>query len=79
MSKTPSRKLQTRNKLQEGENYNFCFWDQSESGYKEAVRKSIRLIKKYRHFALFEYASGIRECFDYWTIQKMINGEVIAR
>ena len=79
MSKTPSRKLQTRNSLKEGEIYTFKFWDQSETGYKETVTKRIRLLRKYRHFALFEYGSGIRECFDYLTIRKMINGEVMGR
>lgn len=79
MSKTPSRKLQTRNSLKEGENYTFYFREQSGDGYKQIVRKRIRLIRRYRHFALFEYASGIRECFDYRTIQKIINGEMIER
>lgn len=80
MSKTPSRKLQTRNSLKEGEIYEFKFWDQSENGYKETVSRRMRLLRRYRHFALFERRpSGIRECFDYGAIRKMMNGEIMER
>ena len=79
MSKTPSRKLQTRNKLKEGETYTFQSWEQNENYIKVATSKRIRLIQKYRHFALFEYTSGIRECFSYWEIRKMMDGKVVGR
>lgn len=79
MSKTPSLKLQTRNELKEGETYTFEFFEQGENYLKEKIKKKVRLLKKYRHFALFEYESGIRESFDYWTIRKMLNGEAIER
>lgn len=72
MSKTPSRKLQIRNKLKEGKTYTLKIWEQSENGYKEQISKRVRLLKRYRHFALFEHTSGIRECFDYGTIGKMM-------
>lgn len=78
MSKTPSRKLRTRNALQEGEVYTFRFW-QKEEKYKKEVKIRIRLIKKYRHFALFEHPSGIRECFDYGAVRKMMNGEILEK
>ncbi len=79
MSKTPSKKLQTRNKLREGETYTFRFWEQDESYIKRATSRRLRLIQKYRHFALFERESGIRECFGYWEIRKMMDGEVVGR
>lgn len=72
MSKTPSRKLQIRNKLKEGKTYTLKIWKQSENGYKEQISKRVRLLKRYQHFALFEHTSGIRECFDYGTIGKMM-------
>ena len=57
--------------LRQGETYTLSF--EHREG-KEVVihRKRMRLLKKYRYYALMENALGMRECFKYDTLQKML-------
>lgn len=66
-------------KLQEGRNYKLGFEDTvtDERGRNRKITrvKKMRLIRKYRYFALFEDAKGIKESFDYIALRKMLKGE----
>ena len=60
--------------LEEGKIYRFK--RKIKEGTKpKIVRKSMRLVKKYGYHALFESMIGIRECFTYWQIGKLLSGE----
>ena len=41
-------------------------------------RKKMKLIRKHRHFALFEDANGIKECFTYFELMEMKRKRLIA-
>ena len=63
-------------KLKEGEVYTLIFVIQKNASTKKIkMKKRMRLIKCYRHHAVFEDNKGIRQSFRYWDIEKLILGE----
>lgn len=63
-------------KLQEGETYTLIFVVQKNASTKKIkTKKRMRLIKCYRHHAVFEDNKGIRQSFRYWDIEKLLLGE----
>lgn len=63
-------------KLQEGETYTLIFVVQKNASTKKIkMKKRMRLIKCYRHHAVFEDNKGIRQSFRYWDIEKLLLGE----
>lgn len=63
-------------KLKEGEVYTLIFVIQKNASTKKIkMKKRMRLIKCYRHHAVFEDNKGIRQSFRYWDIEKLLLGE----
>lgn len=63
-------------KLKEGEVYTLIFVIQKKASTKKIkMKKRMRLIKCYRHHAVFEDNKGIRQSFRYWDIEKLLLGE----
>lgn len=63
-------------KLKEGEVYTLIFAIQKNASTKKIkMKKRMRLIKCYRHHAVFEDNKGIRQSFGYWDIEKLLLGE----
>ena len=63
-------------KLKEGEVYTLIFVIQKNASTKKIkMKKRMRLIKCYRHHAVFEDNKGIRQSFRYWDIEKLVLGE----
>lgn len=63
-------------KLKEGEVYTLIFAIQKNASTKKIkMKKRMRLIKCYRHHAVFEDNKGIRQSFRYWDIEKLLLGE----
>ena len=60
-------------KLKEGEVYTLIFVIQKNASTKKIkMKKRMRLIKCYRHHAVFEDNKGIRQSFRYWDIEKLL-------
>lgn len=63
-------------KLKEGEVYTLIFAIQKNASTKKIkMKKRMRLIKCYRHHAVFEDNKGIMQSFGYWDIEKLLLGE----
>ena len=63
-------------RLEEGEVYTLIFAIQKNASTKKIkMKKRMRLIKCYRHHAVFEDNKGIRQSFRYWDIEKLLLGE----
>ena len=63
-------------KLKEGEAYALIFIERPEEGGKmKRIKKRMRLIKCYRHHAVFEGAKGMQHSYRYWDIWKLLSGE----
>ena len=63
-------------RLKEGEVYTFIIPAHIEEHEKrKQTKKRMRLIKCYRHHAVFEDQKGIRQSYRYWDIQKLLLGE----
>lgn len=63
-------------KLKEGEAYTLIFIERPEEGGKmKRIKKRMRLIKCYRHHAVFEDAKGMQHSYRYWDIWKLLSGE----
>lgn len=62
--------------LKEGEVYTFIVPAHIEEHEKrKRTKKRVRLIKRYRHHAVFEDRTGIRQSYRYWDIEKLLLGE----
>lgn len=62
--------------LEEGEVYTLIFVVQKNASEKKIKKKKrMRLLKCYRHHAVFEDNKGIRQSFGYWDIEKLLLGE----
>ena len=61
--------------LKEGEIYTFTFLEAVDGGKRQQIKKRMRLIKCYRHHAVFEGAKGVRRSFRYWDIDKLLHGQ----
>ncbi len=57
-------------RLAEGKVYIFTECDEADA--KKRIKKRMRLIKCYRHHAVFESEKGIRRSYQYWDIEKML-------
>lgn len=63
-------------KLKEGEAYTLIFvLQQSESKKRAKEKRRMRLLKCYRHHAVFEDTGGMRHSYRYWDIEKLFLGE----
>ena len=63
-------------KLKEGETYTLIFIERPEEGKKRVkIKRRMRLIKCYRHHAVFEDKKRIRHSYRYWDIEKLLLGE----
>lgn len=65
-----------RIKLKPGKFYTFRFVEKID-GNRLVSKKKLKLLQCYPFHALFKSASGIRTCFDYWTIGKLFRGEEV--
>lgn len=63
-------------KLSEGKTYKLITFKR-EGVHRIKTTRKMRLVKKYRHFGLFENSRGIRECFTYWELEKLLKGQEI--
>ena len=63
--------------LEEGKTYTFLMPESEEtsSHKKKMVKKKMRLIKCYKHHAVFESRKGIRQSYRYWDIEKLLLGQ----
>lgn len=61
-------------KLVEGEVYTFKF-SKTEEGEKKQKKKRMRLVKCYKHHAVFESLMGVQQSYRYWDIEKLLLGE----
>lgn len=62
--------------LEEGKTYTFLMPESEEtSPKKKIVKKKMRLIKCYKHHAVFESKKGIRQSYRYWDIEKLLLGQ----
>lgn len=66
-------------KLIEGEICTLTRTERSGRQGKSLIKRKerMRLIKKYTNHAQFEKPCGVRISFQYWDINKMLNGEII--
>lgn len=63
-------------KLKEGETYTLIFIERPEEGKKRVkIKRRMRLIKCYRHHAVFEDKKRIQHSYRYWDIEKLLLGE----
>ena len=63
-------------RLEEGETYTFLVPEAEEkSPRKKLKKKKMKLIKCYKHHAVFESEKGIRQSYRYWDIEKLLLGE----
>lgn len=63
-------------RLEEGKIYTFLVSESEEtSPRKKLVKKKMRVIKCYKHHAVFESRKGIRQSYRYWDIEKLLLGE----
>ena len=64
-------------RLEEGETYTFLVSEaEKESPRKKLKKKKMKLIKCYKHHAVFESQKGIRQSYRYWDIEKLLLGEL---
>ena len=64
-------------KLKEGETYTLIFIERPEEGKKRVkIKRRMRLIKYYRHHAVFEDKKRIQHSYRYWDIEKLLLGEL---
>lgn len=62
--------------LEEGEVYTLIFVVQKNASEKRIKKKKrMRLIRCYRHHAVFEDAKGMQRYYRYWDIEKLLLGE----
>lgn len=54
--------------LVEGNTYTFYI----EKGPSTIVKKKVKLLKCYKHHAMFELNNGIRQCFRYFDIARYL-------
>lgn len=71
------KKKSWRRNLVNGRMYSFKVYtyDDENQFEKKFVVKRMKLIRKYRHFALFESKHGIRECFLWQDIDRMLKNK----
>lgn len=63
-------------KLEEGEVYTLIFVVQKNASTKRIKTKQrMRLVKYYRHHAVFEDKKGMQHSYRYWDIEKLLLGE----
>lgn len=63
-------------RLEEGKTYTFHVPEAEEtSPRKKLKKKKMKLIKCYKHHAVFESQKGIRQSYRYWDIEKLLLGE----
>lgn len=63
-------------RLEEGETYTFLVSEEEEkSPRKKLKKKKMKLIKCYKHHAVFESEKGIRQSYRYWDIEKLLLGQ----
>lgn len=63
-------------KLQEGETYTLIFVVQKSASEKKIkMKKRMRLLKCYRHYAVFEDDKGMQHSYRYWDIERLLLGE----
>ena len=63
--------------LEEGKIYTFLMSESEEtsSHKKKMAKKKMRLLKCYKHHAVFESQKGIRQSYRYWDVEKLLLGE----
>lgn len=62
--------------LEEGKTYTFLIQESEEtSPKKKLVKKKMKLVKCYKHHAVFESKKGIRQSYRYWDIEKLLLGQ----
>ena len=62
--------------LEEGETYTFLVSEAEErSPRKKLKKKKMKLVKCYKHHAVFESEKGIRQSYRYWDIEKLLLGQ----
>ena len=63
-------------KLQEGETHTLIFVVQKSASEKKIkMKKRMRLLKCYRHHAVFEDDKGMQHSYRYWDIERLLLGE----
>ena len=63
-------------RLEEGETYTFLVPEAEEKARgKSSRKKKMKLIKCYKHHAVFESGKGIRQSYRYWDIEKLLLGQ----
>ena len=63
-------------RLEEGEVYTLIFIERPEEAPKRVkIKRRMRLIKCYRHHAVFEDKKGMQHSYRYWDIGKLLLGE----
>ena len=63
-------------RLEEGETYTFLAPEAEEKNpRKKLKKKKMKLIKCYKHHAVFESEKGIRQSYRYWDIEKLLLGQ----
>lgn len=59
-----------------GQWYELNFWKRIDVGTKyKLVKRKMKLLKKYRHHALFVDRNGVRECFGYFELWRLLRGD----
>ena len=62
--------------LREGETYTLTFVTTYKANGRYAKKKRrMKLLKCYKHHAVFEDAKGMQHSFRYWDIEKLFIGE----
>lgn len=62
--------------LEEGETYTFLVSEEEETSPRKKLKKrKMKLIKCYKHHAVFEDKKGIRQSYRYWDIEKLLLGQ----
>lgn len=62
--------------LKEGEVYSLIFVETVNHREKQRKKKKrMKLLKCYRHHAVFEDKKGMQHSFRYWDIEKLLLGE----
>ena len=63
-------------RLEEGETYTFLVPEAEEKNPRKKIKKKkMKLIKCYKHHAVFESEKGIRQSYRYWDIGKLLLGQ----
>ena len=65
-----------KEQLVEGKIYSFKKIITGRDNKKKITTERWRLVEKFTHHAMFENQYGIRRCFQYWDIDKLLNGGV---